>query len=136
MLQTNRSATPGELKVFGLLLALFFGIIGGLALWKSGALAVASIFWGFGGLVAALYYTLPPIRRVLYRAWMATFFPIGWLVSHLILAVAYYLVFTPVGWIMRLIGRDPMQRKFDYEAATYWGEHPSTDQRANYFKQF
>jgi hypothetical protein len=37
---------------------------------------------------------------------------------------------------MRALGRDPMQRQFEPEAATYWVEHdPATDPK-RYFRQF
>jgi hypothetical protein len=45
-------------------------------------------------------------------------------------------VFTPIGLFFRLIGRDPLHRRFQPEADTYWvGRRPATDVR-RYFRQF
>jgi len=63
-------------------------------------------------------------------------YPIAWMVSHLILGVAYYLVATPIGLAMRLFGRDPLRREFDKSAQSYWiARRPNRD-NARYFRQF
>jgi hypothetical protein len=67
---------------------------------------------------------------------MAAVFPIGWLVSHLLLAAIYYLVVTPIGVMMRVCRYDPMQRRFDRQAATYWKPRRNTDDPQRYFKQY
>ena len=35
------------------------------------------------------------------------------------LALVYYLVLTPIGLVSRLV-RDPLRRRFDARAASYW----------------
>jgi hypothetical protein len=57
-------------------------------------------------------------------------------VSHLLLLVVYYLVLTPIGLLMRLIGYDPLQRRFDRSAQSYWTPHDPAADDARYFKQF
>ena len=136
LIERYREPTVGELRYFGLMLAGFFGLVGGLIWWQAGSPVAAEIIWAVGVAVAVLYYALPPLRRVLFLAWMAAVFPIGWAVSHLLLALIYYLIFTPVGLAMRLFGRDPLQRRFDREAPTYWIEHNPADDPARYFRQF
>jgi hypothetical protein len=34
--------------------------------------------------------------------------------------VFFYLVLTPVGLLLRLLGKDPLHRKPDRSAASYW----------------
>jgi hypothetical protein len=67
---------------------------------------------------------------------MAVALPIGWVISHLILLATYYLVFTPVGLLMRLVGYDPLNRRFDRAAKSYWTQHDSGVETARYFKQY
>ena len=56
--------------------------------------------------------------------------------THLLLAAVYFGVLTPIGLIMRLAGRDPMERRIDRAAPTYWvARRPVTDVR-RYFRQF
>jgi hypothetical protein len=41
-----------------------------------------------------------------------------------LLVMVYFLVVTPIGWASRLI-RDPLSRRRDRRAATYWIESPT-----------
>ena len=38
----------------------------------------------------------PDWARPLYVGWLYAVFPIGWTISHLILAVIYFLILTPI----------------------------------------
>jgi len=38
-------------------------------------------------------------------------YPIGWVVSHLLLAAIFYLLFLPIGLVLRMTGHDPLQLK-------------------------
>jgi hypothetical protein len=62
--------------------------------------------------------------------------PIGWVVSHVLLALIYFVVFTLIGVTMRLTGHDPLQRKFDRAAKTYWQSRNKSENPDRYFKQF
>jgi len=46
------------------------------------------------------------------------------------------LVFTPIGLTMRLFGWDPLERRFDPNASTYWVEHKPPASPSRYFQQF
>ena len=61
---------------------------------------------------------------------------IGWILSSVVLAVLYYLVLTPIGVLLRLTGYDPMKRRFDRTAKTYWLPRNSDTETERYFKQF
>jgi hypothetical protein len=52
------------------------------------------------------------------------------------MAIIFYLVVTPVGIIMRLTGRDPMERAFDRTAKTYWKPRRTDPDSARYFRQY
>jgi hypothetical protein len=67
---------------------------------------------------------------------MVVNYPIGWVVTHVIMALIFYLVVTPIGVIMRLTGRDPMERAFDRGAKTYWKPRRSDPSSARYFRQY
>ena len=47
-------------------------------------------------------------------------YPIGWVVSHVLMIAIWFLVLTPIGVFMRAAGRDPLARGFGRTAATYW----------------
>jgi hypothetical protein len=63
-------------------------------------------------------------------------FPIGFVVSHVVLAVLFFGVLTPVGLILRLLGRDPLQRHFESDKKSYWADLPDSIPQGDYFRQF
>ena len=128
--------TSKELRWFGLMLAAFAAVLGGLVLHLSGSSLGAGIIWAVGLLLALVYYGLPPTRYLLFRLWMGLFFPIGWLVSHLLMAIVYYLLVTPVALGMRLMGRDALGKSFDPAAKTYWTAVEAKPDSKRYFQQF
>ena len=76
------------------------------------------------------------LTKVFYLALTAVTSPIGFVISFLLMAVFYYLLITPLSLIFRLIGRDPLNRKFDPDASSYWQTHYQPDSLDRYFHQF
>lgn len=105
--------------------------IDGLSRWM-----MPIVLWIGGALLALLTLGRPALGRTVYRVWMEAAMPIGWTFSMVILGVVYYGVFTPIGLLLRLFGRDPMSRKFDRNASTYWLEHRQPADQQQYFRQF
>ncbi len=136
LIELNKTPSRRELFIFGALFAAFFGLIGGLVWWKSESPTVAYILWSIAAFITILFYAVRPIRKPIYLGWIHLAYPIGWVISHTAMAVIYYLVFTPIGAIMRLFGRDPMERRIDRSGASYWVEHDPAGDPSRYFRQF
>ena len=68
--------------------------------------------------------------------WMYAFFPLSWTVSHLLFAAVFYLVVTPIKLGLTLVGYDPLGRRWDRSADTYWHEHNPASDPKRYFRQF
>ena len=100
------------------------------------AWTVAISLWVLAGLAALAILLSPRQGTAIYTAWMVGFQPIGWTVSHLLLAVIYYGVITPIGLLMRLLGRDPLQCRFDSAASSYWIQRKQNSDTDRYFRQF
>ena len=56
---------------------------------------------------------LPKALKPIYKLWMRITSTIAKVLSFVILGLFFYLVIVPVGLFMKLIGRDPLQRRFD-----------------------
>jgi hypothetical protein len=136
MIEINKNPTKKELAWFGALALLFFGILGLSLLHKTHSLHLAMAIWCIAATMVVVYYAIPPLRKPVYVGWLYATYPIGWAISHILLAVAFFGVFSPVGLLMRLMGRDPLARQFDRSASSYWEPHdPGTDQD-RYFRQY
>jgi TRAP-type C4-dicarboxylate transport system permease small subunit len=136
MIQINKSPSKKDLGWFGLLCLAFFGFIG-LSLWhKSHSLHAATIVWAAAAIGVAIYYIIPALQRPIYLGWMYAAYPIGWVVSHVFLAIAFFGVIFPIAVVMRAMSRDALARSFDPAATSYWSPHdPGTDPD-RYFRQF
>lgn len=132
-----KEPTPRDLQWFGPLFLLFFGIIGYVVMSRAGRPNVAYGLWGASAVVVAIYYAVPSLQRKLYLGWIYAVYPIGFVLSHVIMGVVYYGVLTPIALVMRIAGRDMMTRSFDRDAKTYWVEHRTGDRDpSTYFRQF
>jgi hypothetical protein len=78
-------------------------------------------FWGGLALVFLLIaLAMPRVLSPLRRTWLKLGYWLGLVVNPLILGVIFAIVFVPVGSLMRLFGRDPMARRYDQDASSYW----------------
>jgi hypothetical protein len=92
---------------------------------------------GIGVLQLLLFQVgVPILSRTLFVVLSVAFIPIGFVLSHVLLAVIYYLVFTPIALVFRLIGRDVIGKKLDKNAKTYWHERSGDRPAASYFKLY
>ncbi len=136
VIEVNTNPSRRDLLWFGLLLPVFFAIVGALVWRRTGSLAAGTAVWAVCGTVSALFALWPASRRRIYVGWMYAVYPIGWAVSHLLLGVVYFVVITPIGLALRILGRDLLERPFDRAAATYWVRHNPAGPIERYLRQF
>lgn len=93
--------------------------------------------------LAALAVTLGPLGLVwprvmkpVFIGWMALVYPIGWIVSRVILSTLFYLMFTPVAFVFQLMGRDALVLKRQPQATSYWLPKPRAQDSSQYLRQF
>ncbi len=133
------------LRQFGFIACVGFGLLALLA-WLETAIFgfglgeariwLAATLGGLGLLSALLSLLAPAANRPLYVALTLIAFPIGFVLSYVILGGLFYLVITPVGLLLRLAGRDPMSRRFLPGEPSYWVDARPPRSKESYFKQF
>jgi saxitoxin biosynthesis operon SxtJ-like protein len=136
LIRIDRNPSRRHLAVFGLLWLVFLAILGAMLFWRTGSILAAMAAWMLAIAVPAIGLFSPVFLRIVYVGAAYASFPIGWVVSHVILAAVYYLVLTPIGLVMRLVGYDPMRRRFDRDAKSYWSRREADESIARYFRQF
>jgi hypothetical protein len=137
MIKVDWNPPAKQLRVFAIACVVFGGLVGAWLLWRHGAsLSTAGIAWGIGGAACLVGLACPPAIRPLYVVLTAIALPIGLVLSTIILLVLYYFVLTPIGLVMRLVGRDPMSRKFDPTAESYWTPREPVKDVKRYFRQY
>jgi len=126
-------------KDLSLLAALFLVIPGAigcyLAFWKG---SENGYIWIVAGLALAVSRLIPPLFRAIYRLWLGFSVVLGYFISRILLTIIFFLVLTPTGLIMRMVGKDPMERKLDPDAPSYWRPKEKSEDTSieRYEKQF
>ncbi len=128
--ENHRPARQSALMV-GLVLLL----IAGWNVWKDrpwvyGIAAACGLALIVIGLVS------PAGSRIFYKGWMRFAGLLGYVNSRILLSLMFYLVITPYGLVMRLFGRDTMNRR-GAGKQSYWIQRAKTRQaRPRYERLF
>lgn len=140
MIEINWRPTNHELRTFGWLQCAVAGLAAAWSWWGAKSTGFAHVAWPVGwtalvGLgVASLLWK--PLARTMYVGWSLAAFPIGWVMSHVILGAIYFLLLTPIAWLLRLLGHDRLHRRLDRQSGSYWLTRPSERPPRDYFRQF
>ena len=137
VVQINTNPTRRELNQFGFIWLGFLALFGVIAYFKFNSPQAARWLWVAAVLVPIIGWLVPAFMRLVFLFMSYLAWPIGFVVSHVVLALVYYLVLTPIGLLTRLFGYDSMKKKFDPEASSYWIERPAAEADSKrYFRQF
>ena len=145
MTNINLHPTDSQLRQFGFIALIAFGVLGAVVHWRGGLFGinfgdaarwVSYSLWALGGVSALLSLVFPAGNRLLFVTLTLISYPIGYVVSFVLMAIFFYGPVTFVAIVFRLIGRDALKRKFEPEASTYWKPHTSPASIKRYFQQF
>jgi len=112
--------SPRALRSFGLTVGGVLVALAGLLLWRRGPSAWTWGLGGVGGALVVLGVVAPVVLRPVRQVWMALAFAMGFVMTRVILTVAWVVVFIPTALLLRLFGKDLLRRRRDPDAATYW----------------
>ena len=120
---TNRS--------FGILFFIVFSIISVWPILSGGELRL----WSF--LVAIIFLIMGMTKSRFLTpfniAWIKFGELLGVIISPLIMGLVYFLVVLPIGILMRVLGKDLLNLKFNKNIETYWNNKKV---KTNFNKQF
>jgi len=137
LVSLNLKPSKKQLRDFGLAALCMCNVIGLLLLWlgriPSKGLVV---FFLIGLAIYVLSRTSTVLIKPIYLAMLILTFPIGWVVSHIAMGLFYYGIVTPMAVFFRILGRDPLCRKYDAQANTYWIPYKRKRSAKDYFHQF
>ncbi len=134
-IKTLKTGKP-ELRKFGLAVGGVFAVLGLLLLFRGKTpgpylLVPGLVLAGFGA-------AFPAALKYVDIGWMALAMALGFVVSHVILTLFFYLVITPTGVIAWLFGKDFLGLKLERRASSYWirRERRSPESQQDYERQF
>ncbi len=127
--------TRTQLRQFAGLCLLFFGALASWQWFRYENSVAALIFTGLALVLGVGGLLFPRAVRFVFVGWMILAFPIGWVVSHVLLAILFYGIFLPLGLVFKMMGRDSLDRR-RLVNTTYWKPKANPSNIKSYFRQF
>ena len=127
--------TGRMLRQFAAAWTVFFAAAALYQFFKFGHHTTAAVL-GALSLVGVIGLIQPPMVKWLFIVASVVTFPIGWVLSQVVLALMYYIVLTPIALAMRWRGRDELQRRPALDKRTFWHERGDVPSPEKYLKQF
>ncbi len=130
--------TRKDYRIFGMLLGSIFMVVWSLNVLLRGVPVadafslhpVASTLGCVGAVLFLFGLLIPSALRYPY----VPFFYLGQGLARantwLLLVLSYGLMILPLGIFLRIFRKDPMERKWDPDAASYWTPRPETKRRS------
>jgi hypothetical protein len=134
-----------QLRTFGLITAVLTAVVGasfyfrghmwGISVEPALGSQLGHILWGASVALVVAAFAVPKAFVPLYVLLTVVTLPIGFVMSHILIATIYFVIITPIALVMRVLGRDTMTRKLDRAAPTYWVKRSET-KPGRYLRQY
>jgi hypothetical protein len=107
-----------DLKIFALIWAGIFMVIGVIPIFKQGDIRIWSVAVSI--IFAIIALTKPQILTSFYNLWTEVGEFIGGIISKVVLFILYFGLFTPISIVLKLLGKDLLGKKIDRSQESYW----------------
>ncbi len=145
LIDINLEPDDKTLRQFGIIALVGFGFVAaiawfellifsfGLGEWRG---VVAGTFAALAAASALFSLLYPRANLPIYLGLTVLTYPIGFVLSYLIMGTLFFGLIAPMAILFKLIGRDPMKRRYQPEAESYWSDARPARSAESYFKQF
>ena len=124
-----------DLQNFGFTAGIILLVISGFLFWKE-----KEAFQIFVAIGITLFFTtiaIPVVLKPVYWVWMIFAIILGWFMTRVILSLLFYVVITSIGLILRLLGKQFLELRWDKSKESYWNfKNDDPLEKENYEKQF
>ena len=115
-----------DLKVFAFIWAGIFMAAGVLPLLKGGEIRIwavaVSLFF------VAISIIKPELLTRFYQLWTKFGGFMGGIISKVMMFILYFGLFAPVSFVLKLLGKDLLDKKIDKSQKSYWIERETQPQ--------
>jgi hypothetical protein len=145
MIELNLRPDDRTLRQFGFIGLVGFAFVAAIAHFEVLIFAfglgaakpiVSGVFAGLAVLCLIFSLVYPKANLPIYLGLSILTYPIGFVLSYVIMGTLFYVLIAPLGIFFKLTGRDPMNRKWDPAASTYWIDAHPPSPKERYFRQF
>ena len=109
---------------FGLVFFIIFVIVSLWPLTYEGPIRIWTVIISLVFLILGLMNSklLTPLNKLWFKFGMI----LGAIVVPVVMGVVFFLVVTPIGLVMKIMGRDLLNKKYDKKMETYWIKRNTT----------
>lgn len=145
LVEINFNPDTRTLRQFGVVAFIGFGVLAALAYYErlvfsfglgDTRVTVTTVFAVIGSIALLFSLIAPKANRVLFVGLTVLAFPIGFVLSYVIMGTLFFLIIGPIAVLFRLFGRDSMHRRYDPNAPTYWQAAKPPRDSDSYFHQY
>ena len=130
---TNHGDNPRQARKSALMVAAVLLLIAGWNFWKDRP-AVYAVAGVCGVILILIGFASPSASQKFHAGWMRFAGVLGYVNSRILLSLMFFLVITPYGLVMRLFGRDTMNRR-GADRDSYWISRRKTRQSREQFER-
>ena len=145
LVEVNFNPDLKTLRQFGVIAFVGFGILAALAYYErlifsfglgESRMTVVTAFAVLGSVALLFSLIAPKANRLLYVGLTLLAFPIGFVLSYVIMGTLFFLIIGPIAVTFRLFGRDSLHREYDPSAPSYWSTARAARDKESYFHQY
>ena len=117
-MRNNSKIKISSNRSFGIVFFFVFLIISLWPLTNENPLRVWSIFVAIIFLILGLMNSklLTPLNKLWFKFGLF----LGSIISPIVMGIVFFLVVTPTGFVMKIMGKDLLNKKYDKKKKTYW----------------
>lgn len=132
LIEIHWNPTDRQLRQFGLAGLLALPALTWLLSRNPTAAGIAA---GVGAALLTVGWFAPRALKPIFLTASVITAPIGIVIGEVMVLLVYIGVITPIGVILRLLGKDPLQKGSDSKLSTYWEDRPATEDLSRYYRQ-
>ena len=114
----KKYSNMGSNRSFGVVFSVVFLIISFWPLFTEGTIRIWAIFIAI--LFLLISYFKPDVLYPLNKIWFKFGLLLGIIVSPIVMGIVFFIIVTPIGIIMRIIGKDLLNKKINNSVKSYW----------------
>ena len=130
----NLAPSPRMLRQFAGACLVLLGALA-VSRWLHGSQTSALVYGALAAGIGVTGLIRPSAVRWIFVASTVATFPVGWVVSNVMLFVLFAGVITPVAILFKLRGRDRLWRR-QMKRPTYWKPRSASPNAERYLRQY
>ena len=115
-----KESNMGSDRSFGIIFSIVFLIISLWPLIAGESIRIWPLF--FTIILLIISYARPVLLHTPNKLWFKFGLILGNIIAPIIMGIVFFIVITPIGLIMRLIGKDLLNKKINKSLTSYWNK--------------